>query len=80
MNKFEHVQEGPCTVMSMLNKFEYVWGGSLYSEFQCIMGNGYIAPLPLNRQTRRETAGGKKVTSPLPVQMAAWPDHPAASL
>ena len=40
-----------CTVRSDLNKFGHFqgWGESLYSEVQCIMGNGHMGPLSTDR-------------------------------
>ena len=47
---------GPCLVRSKMNKLEHVWdscmvragartgGGSLYGDFQGIMGNGHLGP------------------------------------
>ena len=32
---------------------------SLYDEVQCIMGNGHMVPLPVNRQTDTSLAGCK---------------------
>ena len=40
---------GPSTMRSKLNKFEHVWG-SVYSDVQCIMGNGHMGP-PSGGQT-----------------------------
>ena len=65
---------GHCTVKSNLNKFGHFqgWGVSLYSEVQCIMGNGHMGPPshPVDRQTpvktllsRREVAGGNKMSA-----------------
>ena len=34
---------------SLCNKFDYVWGSSLYGDVQCVMGNGHMGPL-VNRQ------------------------------
>ena len=65
---------GHCAVKSNLNKLGHFqgWGESLYSEVQCIMGNGRMGPpsRPVDRQARvktllsgHEVAGGNKMSA-----------------
>ena len=36
-------RRGYCSVRSMFNKFEHIWGrGALYSDVKCILGNGHV--------------------------------------
>ena len=41
----------PSAMITSLNMF----GGSLYGELQCIMGNGHMGPTPSCEQTDRQT-------------------------